>query len=143
MKKLTLFFVLFVTPFCLKAQGNNTQNESYMIKPGYLKKDIRKNCENEPANFSLISKTDTCDSYTYQSYFRINCHYKNDTCNRLELIYPFNHKEIKNVVEGPYKKIGDNTWVLYTEGVEMRMSFDTKKDLMIMNITNSAIKKQD
>lgn len=143
MKKLVLFFVLIVTHFCLNAQGSNTQNKTYFIEPGYLKKDIRKNCENEPSNFSLISKTDTCDSYTYQSYFRINCHYKNDTCYRLELIYPFDHKQIKNVIEAPYKKIGDNMWVLYSEGLETRISYDTTKDLMIVNMMVSEIKEQN
>jgi len=122
------------------AQGNNIQNQSYMIKPGYLKKDIRKNCAKEPENFKLVANTDTCDSYTYQSYFRINCHYKNDTCYRLELIYPFDHKLIKD--GPPYKKIGNNLWVTYdeNEGVETKWSFDTIKDLMIINMTVSTIK---
>jgi hypothetical protein len=143
MKKLILFFVLFVIPFCLKAQENNAQIKAYMIKPGYLKKDIRKNCENEPANFKLISNTDTCDSYIYKDYFRINCHYKNDTCHRLELIYPFDHKQIQNGSQAPYKKIGDNLWVLYNEGLEMKLSFDTTKDLIIYNISVSEPKKID
>jgi hypothetical protein len=142
MKKLTLLFALFAISFCLKAQGNNIQNQGYMIKPGYFKKDIRKNCANEPQKFKLITNTDTCDSYTYQDYFRINCHYKNDTCSRLEMIFPSDHKEIKNTVEAPYKKIGENLWVYYDEkeGIEMKVSYDIAKDLMIFNMTVSTKK---
>ena len=142
MKKLIPLFILFVIPFRLMAQGNNMQNQGYMIKPGNSKNDIRKNCANEPQNFKLISNTDTCDSYTYQGYFRINCHYKNNTCNRLELIYPFDHKDIKATMEAPYKKIGDNLWVYYDEkeGVEMKVSYDIAKNLMIVNIEASTKK---
>ncbi|MFI5160540.1 MAG: hypothetical protein ACHQHN_04645 [Sphingobacteriales bacterium] len=136
MKKLILVFVVLITPFCIKAQGSDDQNQGYMIKPGYFKKDIRKSCANEPQNFRLIANTDTCDSYTYQNYFRINCHYKNDTCNRLELIYPFDHNQIKNGMDAPYKKIGNNLWVLYDgeSGLETKISYDTIKDLMIVNM---------
>ncbi len=143
MKKLILLFALVVMSFCLRAQGNNSQNQGYWIEPGYIKKDIRKNCASEPQNFKLIVNADTCDSYTYQNYFRINCHYKNDTCNRLELIYPFDHNQIKNTMDAPYKKIGDNLWVLYDEesGLETKISYDTKKDLMIVNMAYITIKK--
>lgn len=125
------------------AQGNNMQHHIYEIKPGYIKKDIRKNCANEPQNFELITNSDTCDSYTFQSYFRINCHYKNDTCSRLEMIYPFDHKEIPPGSDGPYKKIKDNLWVYHDEdeGIEMKVSYDIAKDLMIVNA--SLIKKNN
>ena len=125
------------------AQGNNIEKQVYMVKPGYLKNDIRQNCAKDSGTFKIIASTDTCDSYIWQGVFRMKCHYKNDTSYRIELIYPFDHKLIKDGFGPPYKKLGNNLWVLYDEkeGVEMKLSFNGKKDLMIVNVETIKIKK--
>lgn len=131
MKKLIIFFAVIAMPCYLLAQNINAQNDnSGEFKPGLLQKDIRATYHGLPQYYKVMSETDTCDSYLFYGKTQIKCYYKNDTCYKFQMISPFDHREVKNIVNDSYlKKIGEDTWINSDGTVEMKETFDEIKDL--------------
>ena len=136
--KITLLFIAVIAlPNYLKAQSDSAQYDKEMFRPALLRKDLRKYYHSQPQYYKIAFETDTLDSYLFQNaMYKINCFYRNDTCYKMQMVMPFDHKEIKNMAKATfYKKSGKDTWV-YSDGtVKMKIIFDRTKDLLTMEGT--------
>jgi len=136
-----LFVLLLTIPFQLKAQVNR-DGDIGEFRPGLTKSNLRAFYEKQPQDFKIILETDTLDSFSFQGMMRINCFYKNDTCYKSQQIFPFDHREIKNMAHDSYKQIAKNIWVKSDGMVEMKITVDESKDVCIMEATiNPKLKK--
>ena len=131
MRKLLLAVAIIVIPFCSKAQ------QSFFKKS---KAEIRATVKKSNAAIGTVSQSDTCDVYKLSSGIVESCHYKKNTCYKLEQVFSSpsdqmlqkSMQTMQAAFNGIYKKTADNTWIDSQNGAKVGLSsVKGKKQFMV------------
>ena len=134
MKKLLLAVVLFIIPFCSKAQ------QSFF---GKSKAEIRAAVKKSTPAIGTVSQSDTCDVYKLSSGIVESCHYKKNTCYKLEQVFSSpsdqmlqrSMQTMQAAFNGIYKKTTDNSWIDTQNGAKIGLSSAKGKKQFVVTYT--------
>ena len=134
MRKLLLAIVLFIMPFCSNAQ------QSFF---GKSKAEIRAAVKKSTPAIGTVSQSDTCDVYKLSSGIVESCHYKKNTCYKLEQVFSSpsdqmlqkSMQTMQAAFNGIYKKTADNTWIDSQNGAKVGLSSVKGKKQFVVTYT--------